>query len=56
MTYFPFQLAINLSSYGIIFGYSMIAFASVFLITGITLTVTKKWVRRTPEDEDILTN
>lgn len=33
----------------------MIAFASVFLITGITLTVTKKWVR-TPEDEDILTN
>jgi len=49
-------LAINLSSYGVILGYSLVAFGSVFLVTGITLTLMKKWVRRTPEDEDMLTN
>ncbi|XP_068151845.1 protein croquemort [Drosophila tropicalis] len=48
------KLAINLSSYGIIFGYSVIAFGSIFLVTGVALTVTKRWVRRPAEDEDML--
>ncbi|BFF95630.1 protein croquemort [Drosophila madeirensis] len=49
------KLAINLSSYGIIFGYSLVGFASLFIITGVALTLTKRWVRR-DEDEAMLTN
>ncbi|EDW28577.1 GL19261 [Drosophila persimilis] len=49
------KLAINLSSYGIIFGYSLVGFASLFIITGVALTLTKRWVRR-EDDEAMLTN
>ncbi|KAH8262158.1 hypothetical protein KR038_004698 [Drosophila bunnanda] len=48
------KLAINLSSYGLIFGYCLIGFASVFLVTGVVLTLTKRWVRRAADDEDML--
>ncbi|XP_017152136.1 protein croquemort [Drosophila miranda] len=49
------KLAINLSSYGIIFGYCLVGFASLFIITGVALTLTKRWVRRA-DDEAMLTN
>ncbi|XP_001356433.2 protein croquemort [Drosophila pseudoobscura] len=49
------KLAINLSSYGIIFGYSLVGFASLVIITGVALTLTKRWVRR-DDDEAMLTN
>ncbi|EDW13099.1 uncharacterized protein Dmoj_GI18033, isoform B [Drosophila mojavensis] len=50
------KLAINLSDYGVYFGIACIVFGGLFLVTGIALTLTKRWVRRPVDDEDMLTN
>lgn len=50
-------MALNLSDYGVYFGIACIVFGSIFLITGVALTITKGWMGRRPaDDEDILTN
>lgn len=49
-------MALNLSDYGVYFGIACIVFGGIFLVTGVALTITKRWVRRASDDEDILTN
>ncbi|XP_064539627.1 protein croquemort [Drosophila montana] len=50
------KLAINLSDYGFYTGIGCIVFGGIFLTIGIVLTLTKRWVRRPVDDEDMLTN
>lgn len=53
----PFlQLLINLESYGRYFGIALTCLGGIFFITGITLTLTKRWKRSDSDDEDMLTN
>uniref|UniRef100_A0A1L8EDC3 Putative plasma membrane glycoprotein cd36 n=1 Tax=Haematobia irritans TaxID=7368 RepID=A0A1L8EDC3_HAEIR len=50
------KLVINLESYGRYFGIALTCLGGLFFITGITLTLTKRWTRTPNDDEDMLTN
>ncbi|XP_073826535.1 croquemort [Musca autumnalis] len=50
------KLLINLESYGRYFGIALTCLGGIFFITGITLTLTKRWKRSANDDEDMLTN
>lgn len=53
---FLFQLMINLESYGRYAGIALTCLGGILFITGITLTLTKRWKRSDNDDEDMLTN
>lgn len=45
------RLAINLGNYGNYVAYTLTSVAVIILLTGIVLTITKKWQRTPSEDE-----
>ncbi|XP_030384834.1 protein croquemort [Scaptodrosophila lebanonensis] len=50
------KLAINLGNYGLYFGIACIVLGCSFFVTGLVLTLTKRWKREPNDDEDMLTN